>query len=137
MTISHFKITSASLISAFTFAVGQVVAFVPQFGPDKQNLISAGSAVIAAVFLVSNAIHSLASSKLSAKDLEGDIGGLVQTEVGRVDFNSFISQAVAAHGIAGFEGVVAGQVQAELRRIFAAQAPAAPAQPMVPPTPAG
>lgn len=56
--MKHFSITQASAISAFTFVVGQLVAFVPSMGPDKQNLISAGSALIAAVFLIANAIHA-------------------------------------------------------------------------------
>lgn len=63
MKIGHLTITQAGLVSALTFVVGQLVAFVPSLGTDKQNLISAGSAVIAAVFLVANAVHHLADSK--------------------------------------------------------------------------
>lgn len=63
MKIGHLTITQASLVSALTFIVGQLVAFVPSLGTDKQDLISAGTAVIAAVFLIANAIHSIADGK--------------------------------------------------------------------------
>ena len=61
--VSHLKITQAGLVSALTFVVGQLAAFVPSISAAQQVLVSAGTAVIAAVFLIANAIHALASSK--------------------------------------------------------------------------
>lgn len=59
----HIPSGAAALISALTFVVGQLAAFVPTIAQDQQILISAGSAVISAVFLIANAIHALASAK--------------------------------------------------------------------------
>ena len=61
--MQHFSITQASLISAFTFVVGQLAAFVPAIGADKQNLLSAGSTLIALGFLIANAIHAHAAAQ--------------------------------------------------------------------------
>jgi hypothetical protein len=61
--ISHLPISQAALVAALTFIVGQLVAFVPSLGPDKQNLISAGSTLIAVVFMIANAIHANAAAK--------------------------------------------------------------------------
>lgn len=137
MTISHFKITQASLISALTFIVGQVVAFVPNLASDQQVLISAGTAVISAVFLIANSVHALASSKLSAKDLEGDVSAFVKSEVSKVDFNGIVTD-VTSHGVKGLEAQVSAEVQAELRKILGtppapAPAPAAAIPQPVPP----
>lgn len=63
MKLSSLKITQTDLIAALTWVVGQVVAFVPSLGTDKQDLISAGSTIIVAVFLVAKAIHAIADSK--------------------------------------------------------------------------
>ena len=71
MVVSHYKITQAGLISAFTFIVGQLVAFVPSLGTDKQNLISAGSAAISAAFLIANAIHAANSKPQIAPEGSG------------------------------------------------------------------
>jgi hypothetical protein len=65
-TVSHIKITQAGLISLLVTVVGQVVAFVPSIASDQEILISAGSTVIAAVFMVVNSIHALAGSKVVA-----------------------------------------------------------------------
>lgn len=124
MTIGHYSITRATLIAAFTTVVGQLIAFLPSLGPDKQNLISAGSIVISAAFVLGNAIHALASSKLAPKDIEGAVGGMVRDELSKVDFNALAHDAISANGISGLEGLVSGQVQAELRRLLGQQATA-------------
>lgn len=134
MSISHYKINQASLISALTFIVGQVVAFVPQFGADKQILISAGTAVISAIFLVANSVHALASSNVSAKDIEGDVSGFVKTEVGKINFNKIVQDVTAAHGVQGLEQQISAQIQVELRKILGAAA-TAPAEPIPAPVP--
>lgn len=92
--MSHLSITKASLTSALTFIVGQLVAFVPAFGPDKQALLSAGSAVIAAVFLVANAIHKLADSHVDPKQVEDRAVEVAKAELGKIDLNSLAASAV-------------------------------------------
>ena len=99
MPISHFKITQASLITALTFIVGQIVAFVPAFGPDKQILISAGTALISATFLIANAIHAVVATKVSAKDLEGDVVSMAKTEVGKLNVNALVHDAISGQNI--------------------------------------
>jgi hypothetical protein len=66
MPINHFKITQALCVAALTFIVGQLCAFIPSLGDDKQILISAGSTLIAVAFLLANSIHASASSKVTA-----------------------------------------------------------------------
>jgi hypothetical protein len=92
--VSHLSITKASVTSAFTFVVGQVVAFVPAFGPDKQALISAGTSLIAAVFLIANSIHKLADSKVSIKDVENHAIEVAKAELGKVNLDSLAANAV-------------------------------------------
>lgn len=109
--MSHLKITQASLVSALTFIVGQLVAFVPAFGPDKQNLISAGSAVIAAVFLVANAIHKLADSNVSASDVKAGAIEAAKAELAKVDVNALVKDAVEAKSLPDLEARVSSEVQ--------------------------
>ena len=119
--MSHLKVTQAGLVSALTFIVGQAVAFVPAFGPDKQALISAGTAVISAVFLVANAIHHLADSNVSARDVEAGAIAAARSEIGKVDFNSLVSDAVNAKSLPDLERLVGAEVQRIVSGAFGAQ----------------
>lgn len=111
--MQHLKISQAGLVSAFVFVVGQLVAYIPNLAQYQSILIAAGTAVIAGVFLVANAIHALAASKISIADLEGGVEALVKGEVSKVDFNSIVHGALAGQNI--------GQlVQQEVARMFAA-----------------
>ena len=58
MSRSHVTSLQAHAVAAFTLIVGCVVAFVPSLGTDKQNLIAAGSALIALGFEIANGIHA-------------------------------------------------------------------------------
>jgi hypothetical protein len=120
---SHLPITQASLVSALTFIVGQLVAFVPAFGPDKQLLISAGSSVIAAVFLVANAIHHLAASNVSAKDVEQGAINAARSELSKVNFDQLIQDAVSGK-LPDVPALVHDEVGKLLKDMFA-QHPAA------------
>jgi hypothetical protein len=82
--VSHIKITQAGLIALLATIVGQLVAFIPNLAGDQQILISAGSAAIGAVFMIANAIHALATSKLSVKVIEQDVPGQVKAELARI-----------------------------------------------------
>ncbi len=64
--VSHLKITAAGVIALFVTVVGQVVAFVPSLKSREETLISVGSVVISAVFLVANAVHAQAGAKQAA-----------------------------------------------------------------------
>ncbi|MBV9805230.1 MAG: hypothetical protein JO130_18675 [Solirubrobacterales bacterium] len=99
MSISHLRIAQAGVVALLTTIIGQVVAFVPAFAPDKQILVSAASTVIAAVFLVANAIHALIATKVSGKDLEGDVVSLAKAEVDKLDVNALVHDAVAGENI--------------------------------------
>lgn len=146
-SVSHIKISQAGLISAVTFIIGQIVAFVPAFGPDKQALISAGTAVISAVFLVANAIHALASSNVSARDVEHaaiNAGrGAVQDALTHVDLNSLAQQAVNAQSLPDLEALAKKEVQRALSGLslqFATGQPQAQVQPepaVIPPASPG
>jgi hypothetical protein len=96
MTISHLKITQAGLVALLVTIIGQLVAFVPALAPDKQILISAASTAVAAAFLIANAIHALIATKVSSKDLETDLHTFVSTEVGKLDVNAIVDDAVTA-----------------------------------------
>jgi hypothetical protein len=110
-SVSHIRITQAGLIALLTTIVGQVVAFVPAFGPDKQDLISAGSAVIAAAFLLANGVHALASSNVNAKDVEAGAIAAARSEISKVNFDALISDAVNAKSPADLEAMVRAEAQ--------------------------
>lgn len=64
------NITQASITSIIVFILGQVVAFVPSLSTDKQVLISAGTAVVAAVFAI---VHALPFHQAAAKSVNADV----------------------------------------------------------------
>ena len=55
----------AHLIAVLTFAVGQVVAFVPSLAQNQADLISGGTTVIAAVIAVVSVAHRWLDGKPS------------------------------------------------------------------------
>ena len=132
--ISHLKITQASIVSAFTFIVGQLVAFLPNLGPDKQNLISAGTAAIAAVFLIANAIHKLADSNVSAIDVEKRAVAAAEAELQKVNFDQLVKDAVAGK-LPDVPALVHTEVGQLLSDMFKAQPAAAAAEPAEPAEP--
>lgn len=130
MSLNHLKVTQAGLVSLLTTIVGQLVAFVPAFGPDKQILISAGSSLIAAGFLVANSVHHLADSNVSAKDVEQGAINAARTEVGKINFDALVQSAVSSQSIPDLEGKVRAAAQAEVQRLLSQLSqPPAPAQP--------
>lgn len=62
MKTTHISITQAGIIAGLTTVIGQVVALVPSWSPNKSILIQLCSAIVAAAFLGANAIHHLADS---------------------------------------------------------------------------
>jgi energy-converting hydrogenase Eha subunit A len=121
--VSHIKITKAGLIALATTVIGQLVAYVPSFAPDKQTLISLTSAAIAFAFLLANGIHALAGSNVSIPDIKDGVVHLVHDELDKVNFSALVKDAVALHSPADVEALV----KAEVARILAAgfKAPAA------------
>jgi hypothetical protein len=120
MKLSHLSIKQSGLTSLFVMIVGQLVAFVPAFGPDKQALIAAGTTVIAAVFLIANAIHAVVASKVTAGDLEGGVQTLVKSELDKVDFNALVKDGLSGQNLSAL-------VQGELSKILSAAAVRIPA----------
>ena len=62
-SVSHIKITQAGLIALFVTVGGMGVAFVPSLSSIEQIVISAGSTLIAAIFLVVNSVHAIAGTR--------------------------------------------------------------------------
>lgn len=116
--MSSLKVTQAGLVSLATTIIGQVVAFVPAFAPDKQILISAASAAIGAGFLVANAVHRLADSNVSARAVEAGAIQAAREEIGRVDFNALAQQAVQAQASGQLAELAKGEAQAALQRVL-------------------
>lgn len=115
---THLTITQASVTAAVATVIGWIVAFVPAFGPDKQNLIAAGTTVVAAVFLLANAIHKLADSNVSTKDVETGAIEAARAELGRVDFTSLVKDAVDTKSIPDLEDKVKTEVQTLVAGLF-------------------
>lgn len=127
---THFSVTQSSIIAAFTAVVTQLIAYVPAWATDKSEIISGGGIVIAAVFLVANAIHHLAASKApSSNEVLQVAHDVVRGEVGKVDFNSLVQDAVNAKGIGDIEGMVKAEVQRLISGAFAPTTPTMPAPP--------
>lgn len=82
-TVSHVKITTAALVSLVTTLVGSLCAILPPLAPDKRTIIAALTGVIVTSSLVANAVHALASSKLSASVLEKDLEAAAQKALSR------------------------------------------------------
>lgn len=132
MKVSHLKVTRAGLIALATTFIGQLVAFVPAFAPDKQVLISAVSGLISAAFLVANGVHALASSNVSVEDLKSGVLDFVHTELGKINFSALVHDAVQKHSVADVEQLVRTEIQKLLTGAIAT--PAAPS--VTPPAPA-
>lgn len=132
MSVSHLKVTQAGLVSLATTIVGQVVAFVPAFAPDKQILISAASAGIGFAFLVANAVHHLADSNVSARAVEAGAIQAAREEISHVDFNALAQQAVQAQASGQLAELAKGEAQAALQRVLGqlGAPPAAPSGPV-------
>jgi hypothetical protein len=129
---SHFSITQASLITALTFVVGQLAAFVPAFGPDKQMLISAGSAAISAVFLIANSIHKLADSNVNPKQVEARAVEVAvntaRSELDRLNVPLVVDHAVASQ-MPDVPSLVTEKVRELLATMFGQVAPVPVAAP--------
>lgn len=119
MNQSHLKITQAGLVALFTTLVGQVVAFVPAFAPDKQVLISAGTALISAAFLIANSVHKLADSNVSARDVEDGAVAAAKAEIEKVDFNKLAQDAVSTQSIPDLEAKVKAEAEAAVQALLA------------------
>lgn len=137
-TKTHFSITQASVTAGFVWIVGQAVAFVPSISNDQQILVSAGSAVIAAIFLVANAVHKLADSNVSATDVKaGAIDAAqaaAQAELGKVDLNALAQNAVQGRvpTPAQIEQLVERSLQDKLTALLGARTTVVPSTPEVP-----
>jgi hypothetical protein len=100
VSISHLKVTDALLVSIATSAVGAVVAIVPAWQPEAQAIVGGLTGIIAGAFLVANAIHAVVATRVSAKDLEGDVVGFARREVDRLDVGGLVHDAVSGENIA-------------------------------------
>jgi hypothetical protein len=135
--VSHFSITQASVTSAFAFIVGQVIAFVPSFAQDQQVLISAGTAVISAVFLVANSIHKLADSNVNTQAVVEQAGdhavAVAKAEVAKVDLNG-LAQSAMSGNLPDVKSLVRTEMATVLSEMFKVTPPVPPAQ-VAPATP--
>lgn len=124
--MSHLKVTQAGLVSLLTAIVGQLVAFVPAFAPDKQVLISAGSSIIAAAFLGANAVHHLADTNVSPKDVEAGAIAAARDYVSAINLNGLVQDAVSAKSLPDLEAIAEAKARQVLASLLgqAAQAPA-------------
>ena len=110
----HFNIKQSSVIALFSAVVAQVIAFVPAWAPDKAHIIAGGGIVVSAVFVVANAIHHLASSNTSRDMLVSNALDVMRGELGKIDFNSLVQDAVNAKSLPALEQTV----KAEVQRLF-------------------
>lgn len=137
LDVPHFKIAQSGLIAILTSFIGQLVAFVPAFAPDKQILISAGSVAIGAAFMIANAVHAVIGSKIDVAELEQGVRGFVHDELGKVDFNAVVRQVTNAKDLPGIEKLVSdeiGQQLSKLATVLAGPSGPTPA-PFQPPAP--
>lgn len=129
----HLSITQSGITAMFVTIVGQLIAFIPSFGPDKQALISAGSTVIAAVFMLANGFHKLADSNVSAKDVQAGAIDAARSELTKINFDALVKDAVDSKSIPELESKIHGEVQRIMSGLLgqAAGQPAAAAPPAV------
>lgn len=136
MPKSHLSITQAGITALFVTVVGQLVAFIPSFGPDKQALISAGSTIIAAVFMLANAGHKIADSNVSVQDVRAGAIDAARVELTKVNFGALVKNAVDSKSIPDLESKVHTEVQRIMSGLLgqaAAQPPAGPLAVTAPP----
>lgn len=108
--------TQASLTALFIYIVGQAVAFVPSLSSSQQNLISAGSLVIAAVFALIHLVEHFAAagSGVTLTDLESGIRSLAKDEIAKVPFTQIAESALDGKGLSDPKALV----QSELNKIL-------------------
>ena len=108
-------VTQASVTALFVTIVGQVIADVPAWAAYKSQVISGGSIVIAAVFVVANAVHHLAESRAPARqEILRDAHAVIRDEVGNINFDVLVRDAVNARGLPDLEQ----KIRAEVQRVF-------------------
>lgn len=66
MPTKNLPLILSSAIAAVTAVVTCVVAFVPSLTPEKQAIIGALGAVLTLGFLIANALHAQAASRVIA-----------------------------------------------------------------------
>lgn len=131
--------TQAGVTSLFVYIVGQAVAFVPSLSNDQQQLISIGTLVIAAVFMLVHAAHAAIGlvqqfidgrQKVTLAELEDGVRRITQDELGKVDLASLATSAMAGQLPTLVEQEVSrlrGELENELAgRVVAALKPPAP-----------
>lgn len=109
-------LTHPHVVALATAGITQVVAYVPQWAPQKQLMISVAGVVIGGAYTIADAIRS---GKVTPESLAKDAAGFVQAELGKVDFNTLARDALS--------GNASELVQTELRKVLASVVAPAPA----------
>lgn len=103
-SIPKLNVTQASVTSLFIYIVGQAVTFVPGLSPEKTQLISVGTLVIASVFGLIHVIHAVVdlvaqyiagNQKVTLSDLEGGVRNLAKDEIGKINITSEVENLLA------------------------------------------
>ncbi len=111
-SLSHLSITQAGITALFVTIVGLLIAIIPAFGPAKEAIIAVGTIVIAASFLIANALHANAASRLNTHDVAAAATSAARTELGKADLGSMVKRAVDAIVVTSTSEANRGAVEA-------------------------
>lgn len=117
------KTVYAHALAAAAQVVGFAVAFIPNLAAQQQALVGAGGVVLSAAILLAHAVRTRPAGQSAPVAVEA----LVKAEVGKVNFDGLVAQALS--------GGVGPLVKGELAKILSgglAPAPE-PAAAVVPP----
>ena len=117
--------TQASITTALIAIIGQATTFIPGLAPEKQQLVSTASLVIAAVFGLIHIAHLLATSKITPTQLEHDAEAALTAAVSTLDLNA-IAKNVETQGAAAIPELVRAEIAKLLSTAAAAAPPPAP-----------
>lgn len=121
--ITHLSITQSGITALLGNLVTAIVTVVPAWGSEKQVIVAALGGLVSNLFPLVNAIHKLADSNVSTKDVEAGAIAVARSEISKVDFTSLVQTAVDAKSIPDLEAKVSSEVQAAVSRLFQAAAP--------------
>lgn len=132
-TKSHFSITETTVMSVIGAIATAIVTLVPAWSPEVKIIVASLGGVVVAIFPLVNSIHkladstlagrqALASSNVSAHDVEQNAIAVARSEaqkvLANVDLTSAVSAAVDAKNLPSLEGVGREELNRVLVSIF-------------------
>lgn len=113
--MSHVKISTAAAIALIHEIAGLAVGLGVLNGSTQGLVVTAAVSAVNVGGLIANAIHHVADSNVSAKDVAAGAISAARGEIATVDFNGLVKDAVDAKSFPDLEA----QIEAKARQVLA------------------